>query len=231
MICVVDTETTGLDPEKDSVVELAVVVVDPDARGIVDTFEALVAPTSLMGLEARAAHHIRDDMLTHARSLLDVAYTSPLASRDDITHLAAHNAAFDSQFIKTDTPWLCTYRIAMHLWPEAPRHTNSVLRYFLEGLDDELRATALGEEIMCQPPHRALPDAWVTAHILLRQLELRTIEELAELTVQPVLLKTVKFGKHKGEAWADLPKSYLHWIASKDFSPDEIHTALHYIKK
>ena len=47
--------------------------------------------------------------------------------------------------------------MALRVWPEAPRHSNQVLRYWRGMRLDHARA---------MPPHRAGPDAWVTAHIL-----------------------------------------------------------------
>jgi exodeoxyribonuclease X len=42
--------------------------------------------------------------------------------------LVAHNCAFERQFVTeavTDgIPWICTYKVALHVWPDAPRHTN-----------------------------------------------------------------------------------------------------------
>ena len=87
--------------------------------------------------------------------------------------------------------WICTMRVAKHLWPDAPGYGNQVLRYWLE----------LPVDSDCVP-HRALGDAQVTAQLLLKELALvdGSVERLLELTETPVLLKTVPFGKHKGEA-------------------------------
>lgn len=80
------------------------------------------------------------------------------------------------------------------------------------------------------PPHRAGPDAFVTAHILAAILQRAPVDELIRLTTAPVVLGKVSFGKHKGQQWADLPWDYLNWVAFKsDLGRDEKHTAKHYL--
>src|ERR1039458_7268675 len=86
-LAVIDTETTGLDPEKDDVVELAVVVVEGPPWKIGPTFDSIVKPKCPIGLEAMAVHHLTESMVAGASDLASVTYTSPLASRDDLTHV------------------------------------------------------------------------------------------------------------------------------------------------
>ena len=61
-------------------------------------------------------------------------------------------------------------------------------------------------------------------------LETYTPYELVELCKQPVLLRTVRFGKHRGDLWKDVPRSYLSWIVNQDFDRDVIHTARHHLR-
>jgi exodeoxyribonuclease X len=85
---------------------------------------------------------------------------------------------------------------------------------------------------MFQPPHRALPDAWVTAHILKRMLIEHSIEDLIELTKKPILSKTCHFGQHRGVPWEKVPKSYLHWMKKQKpgFDSDTIFTVDHFLE-
>ena len=81
------------------------------------------------------------------------------------------------------------------------------------------------------PPHRALPDAWVTAHILNIMLTDHSVQKLVELTNTPIIMTgPIKFGKHKGVDWKRVPKDYLAWMMrQKDFDSDSIFTAKHYL--
>jgi exodeoxyribonuclease X len=122
---------------------------------------------------------------------------------NDTTHVVAHNSAFEEQWLDFGLPWICTHKCALHVWPEAPSHSNQALKYFL-GFNDHPSL---------HPPHRALPDAKVTALILTRLLDLHPVEQLIEWTLQPRLVTKMPFGKHKGLLLKDLPVDYLDWVA------------------
>src|SRR5581483_118551 len=126
------------------------------------------------------------------------------------------SAHFDSKFVPLEGEWICTWRCARHLWPDAPSHSNQTLRYWIKHLD--FYANMEGRAM---PPHKALPDAWVTAHVLMEMLKVKTVEELVALTKAPILLKTVHFGKHRGEEWAKVPRDYLAWVCrTQDMDAD-----------
>jgi exodeoxyribonuclease X len=222
MIAVVDTETTGLDPATASIVEIGVVTLPR-----FDSFSCLIKPDHAIEVQAMAAHHLTEKMVKEGAPLKNALLASRIMEADFI---CAHNAAFDMGFLKIDKPTICTYRCARHLWPDAPAYSNQVLRYWLE-LDDKLWEGD-GKSIMMLPPHRALPDAWVTAHILHTMLldTARTPQKLVELTKAPILMKTVGFGMHKGKAWDKVPKDYLTWILrQKDFDSDSVYTAKYHL--
>jgi uncharacterized protein (DUF3820 family) len=65
-------------------------------------------------------------------------------------------------------------------------------------------------------------------------LEERTLEELIDLQDQPILLKTMKFGKHKGWKWENLPRDYLAWLLKQDsdggIGTNERYTARYWLE-
>lgn len=169
MIVVLDCETTGLDPLADAVVEVAGAELREGLNGgrrvyrAGRTAQSLVSPGRRVPPSASAVHHLRDEDLTGAPRLreallervlveLGAAVASsrhPLveARGPDALVFAAHNAEFDRGFlgavVAQSLPaarWLCTWRCALHLWPNAPSHSNQVLRYWLPGADAEVRA-------------------------------------------------------------------------------------------
>lgn len=232
MIAVVDTETTGLDAACASIVEIAIVTMN-ESGAIRNKFNSLIRPRHPIEVEAMAVHHITEEDVKDAPTettvmrqasiiLKQLSKKGPVNGQGKINCFVAHNAAFDSSFLPAWSPWLCTWRLAQHLWPEAPRHSNSVLRYWLPGLDREIKdhvvegvTTGRGGHPIDLPPHRALPDAWVTAHIFRRMLALRSLPELVELSGTPVLLRTCHMGEYAGKPWAEVPKSFLQWLLSK----------------
>lgn len=223
-IRVLDLETTGIDPT-DHVVEVGSVDLLPDGS-ITKHQEFLVLPPCHIPAEARAVHHISDEDVAHAKPWITVCSTFfDRGNCLDLVAFAAHNAAFDQQWLPPDLlgnlPLICTYKAAVHIWPEAPRHTNQVLRYWLNlDMDRSLADRA----------HRALPDAYVTAHLLREILKHASLEKLILWTKEPVLLPRVPFGKHRGQKWTDVPPDYLQWILrQQDMNEDVVHTAHHHL--
>lgn len=220
MFAVVDVETTGTDAAVHGVVEYAVVQVLPDPWRLGKFFTTVVDPGHAIPPEARAVHHISDEELEGAPSLTWAMLVASERLPESSTYVA-HNAAFDSAFLGVPIP-ICTWRCARRIWPEAPAYGNQVLRYWLPGLHAQ-----------CGPitaPHRALPDAIVTANILIAMLAHHNPEQLVQFTNEPLLLKKVTFGKHKGMAWQDVPKDYMRWLNNqKDIDVDLKWTLEHYL--
>ena len=217
---VVDVETTGLDPSADRIVEIAVVGVDFERRCYRKLFHSLVDPEIPIPPEASAVHHITTAMVAGQAPSLDRIRPDLEALADPAIPFATHNAAFDSAFLKPTvpawtSPWICTLRIARHLWPDAPSHGNQALRYRLD-------LNVPGNH----PPHRALGDAIATAALLVRQVETAgSVKRLLELSRQPALQRRVPFGKHRGRLWSEVPPDYLDWAARQDWDdPDLAHT-------
>lgn len=213
-IYVIDTESTGLDPAVDRVVEIAAVELTFDAGSKSWNIEkgrsSFVNPGRPIPPEASGVHHIVDIDVANAPGL-DEALEAVLSPAFMVDVVSAHNCRFEIGFLPKlkDRRWIDTYRAAMHVWPEAPNFKNQTLRYWL-GLDLPLGA-----------PHRALGDAIVTAHILRRLLAERTLEELLILSRKAVLLKKVGFGKHFGMLWTETPTSYLEWAnGAEGLDPD-----------
>lgn len=228
---VVDFETTGLPEEADSrICEVGFVDVDltdPEFPLLPDTaYSTLINPGVQMRPEISAVHHLVDADLAGQPSV-DVGFMALGSRMTDADVYVAHNALFEQHFYGgRPQPWVCTYRCALRAWPDAPSHSNQALRYFLNlQLDRELAS----------PPHRALPDAYVTAHILQRLLFLRPIERLIEISNEPGILPRFNYGKHKGKSYRDVAvedASYLRWIVEKsDMGPDEKHTAKFWLGK
>jgi exodeoxyribonuclease X len=141
-------------------------------------------------------------------------------------YYVAHNAKFEREVMKAaghdfKQPWLCTYKAALALWPDAPSHSNQALRYWL-GLklaDDP------------GPPHRALGDAYVTAAIARRVLTAvperassvqETLEWWKAISAQPALLPRFRFGKHQGVPLAEVPTDYLEWVRNNVTDDEDV---------
>lgn len=215
---VIDIETTGMAPPAE-IIEFGQVdvVSDGDAWHIGRPMARLYRPLNGIPPETMAVHHITEtdfsaDTPVCSEERLKLAVQD--GSKPDV--LVAHNCSFERMFIP-DTftnglPWICTLKVALRIWPNAPGHSNQVLRYW--------RGLAL-DAALAMPPHRAGPDAWVTAHLLTELLKEAPVEAMIAWTSEPKLLPKVPFGKHRGSSWPDVPVDYLKWLLGQaDMDPD-----------
>lgn len=199
---VLDTETTGLDPTVDKVVDIALVPVHHGQ--VLEGHQTLVNPGMPIPPEASAVHHITNKDVANQPTITEASEKIKLIVWNTV--IVAHNAQFDRSFYPLENPWLCTYRLARHLWPDLKMHTNQYLRYYF-GID-------VGDVSV----HRAHGDAVVTSHLLLLMIDeyLKNggeddIDELLNFTNAPIMVQTMPFGKHHGVPMKEVPKEYLEW--------------------
>lgn len=237
IIRIVDVETCGLPPDNAQIVEVA--TVDLVAKQVGDnpndpasiawergkTWESLVNPQRKIPPEASAIHHITNEMVKNA------PYIEGLPNFfEGADVLCAHNAKFEREVFSLYGPhgienakWICSYKVGVLLFPDAPNHKNQTLRYYLGlKLADPGIAT----------PHRAMGDAYVTAALMRTFLRSAPVEEMIEVSAGPILLPRLSFGEHAMKPIADVPRSYLDWIVNKSKGPwdeDVLHTAKHYL--
>lgn len=100
---VLDTETTGLIPETDRVVELAAHSVDLATGTVTSVFDQLINPGRPIPPEASAIHHLVDRDVAGALSMEQVwADFAPLLAQHDA--VVAHHARFDRACLPPTTP-------------------------------------------------------------------------------------------------------------------------------
>jgi exodeoxyribonuclease X len=204
-------------------VEIA--AVDLIGREIIPVGSSLVRPPISIPPAASAVHHLVDKDVVGAPTLDELlpAYMD-INQTAGVDVFVAHKWAFEKQWLGDQLkgrPAICTYKAALRVWPDAPGHSNQTLRYWLKPRSlDPCAAT---------PPHRALPDALVTAHILRELVQEATVEELITWTREPALLPRVTFGRHRGCSWANVPADYLTWVVEKSELGEDIKfTANHH---
>lgn len=129
----------------------------------------------------------------------------------------AHNASFEQHFHAGDgRAWIDTRKCVLVIWPDAPAHSNQVLRYWLD-----LDRQAEFDRTTAMQPHRALPDAYITAHVLIRLLQECSIDAMVDISAKPALLRRIGFSKHRGLIFSEAPADYLKWIVDKaEFDAD-----------
>ncbi len=225
---VIDYETTGTpEDEGAQICEMARIDIELSSLELFNPFARLVAINGDMPAQAQAVHHISNADLATAepRGFLWAEFWRNCGPED---LCAAHNAKFEMHFhAGNGRAWICTFKCARILWPDAPKHDVQTLRYWLK-LDDQIGF----DPVQAYPPHRAAPDAYVTALILRRMLAVKPWHELVMYSTYPVLSHKFSFGKHKGAHFADVPRDYLEWIRDKsEMDEDTKFSAGYWLKR
>ena len=227
---VIDLETTGNSFTDGGVVEIGwqdLTEQDGEWQLAGAPQARLVHPGNPISAATSAIHHIVDEDVAEAPPWHEAA--PPVLQGNvglqgkeglqgeggqKIMALAAHRAAFEQRWclpaLSGRIPWICTYKCALRLWPDAPSHSNQGLRYSRRpsGLDRELGL----------PAHRAGPDAYVTAHHLRDMLAVAGVEQLLAWSAEPALLVRVPYGASRGRRWSELDDAALARIIETEAS-------------
>ncbi len=232
-----DTETTGTAPGQDHMIQLAYKVENGE------TVDELFTPPSPISFEAMAVHHITQKQLEGKPIFQDSEHFQKLSDLLQDHILVAHNAAFDMGVLRGEKVftkhYICTFKVA-HQYLENDINGKPLsgrsLQYLRYALDlDEMELTA----------HDALSDIIVLEKLfyklyeLLKQ-ELKTedreqiLAHMQDISSKPILLKKIRFGKHRGKTFAEIAEtdlSYLEWLSKQsELDEDLKYTLKHYLR-
>lgn len=167
---VLDVETTGMNPRIDRVTEISAFRItrrEPRAPlGIADEFTTLIQPEREIPPSITLMTGITNEMVARAPRFCEIA--DELIAFIGPRVIVAHNASFDTSFLNAEISrtygrrlgnlCLCTLKLSRSLFPELANHKLPTLAYYL-GIEMENH-------------HRARDDAWATAKMFLRMLDL-----------------------------------------------------------
>lgn len=220
-----DCETTGLEAEKDEIIEVAAARFQFDA--ILNKFETLIEPEKPISPESMAIHHISDAMVKGKPKITEIL--PALFEFVGKAVIVGHGISLDLAFLTASAarhgipcaisarPSIDTLRLA-RLYGESP--TNS-----LETLRQHFNIAAEGA-------HRAMNDVIVNIEVFkYLATKFKTTEQLLERLQRPILLRAMPLGKHKGRAFSEIPVEYLQWAAHKDFDQDLLFSIRTELKK
>ena len=226
LLKVIDFETCGLAPPA-GVCEVGWVDVvqlpESTQWAAHPPISTLVNPGQSIPPESSAVHGITDADVDGAPSFHDVIARM---LKEPMLALAGHNIKFELKWLPPNVPddfqLIDTYAIALRLAPQAPSHSLQALRYWLK-----LDVGPSGE-----PKHRAGPDSYTTAKLLIRMLAKLPVEKLIAISSEPILLPRINFGKHKSKPFSALPLDYLDWLLSQsDMDADVLYAAKHELER
>lgn len=133
-----DTETTALSPSSGRVIEIGAVKFNND--GIIDTFNTLINPESLIPPFITGLTHITQDMVKNSPVMKSILPEFLVFITDTV--LIAHNAQFDLNFINAECTWadlpparnkvIDTLQYSKWAFPEAEKHKLDFLADYLK---------------------------------------------------------------------------------------------------
>jgi exodeoxyribonuclease X len=216
-IRVIDFETTGTEPPAE-VCEVGICDLRLEEKRI-ETPRTWLCGVKTMPPEVRAVHHIS---LAECEGWdpfdAETMFSEAMTGASDVDAICAHNAEFETKFFEPRHPVICTYKAALRVWPDAPSHSNGTLRYWLED-----QGKIKPDHVSTQPAHRAGPDAYVTAHILLALFETGVSgREMVAWTKEPRLLPTCPIGKFRGKPWPEVEAGFLGWMLRQPTMEDDL---------
>ena len=199
-----DTETTGIRPDQDRIVEIAAYDPHQDL-----SFVSLVNPGIPIPKEAEAIHGITNEMVQEAPSFAEVANKFLEFCAGSCALIAHNNDAFDRLFLHHElhrvslglpAEWIFidSLKWARRYRPDLPKHSLQFLR-----------------EVFEVPPnqaHRALDDVMTLHQVfsaLVDDLDMDTIHRLLH---EKKVLRQMPFGKHQGKPLDQVPRSYVAWL-------------------
>lgn len=150
LIAVVDTESTGVDPKEDRVIEASWALVHVATAKVLEIHSRCFRASSN---KAEPINGIPVALLAEADELSDIVLDS------EVTAIVAHNAEFDRQwdvFLPAELPWLDTRDWR---WPRA-------------SADSTLVQVALAHGVGVTSAHRAYTDVLTTCALLERVHEI-----------------------------------------------------------
>ena len=154
MYAIIDTETTGGNPQRNRITEIAVII--HDGRVVTEVYSTLVNPECSIPYNITQMTGITDEMVAVAPKFYEVARKIVELTENRV--FVAHNVNFDYQFIRNEfsrlgydykRDKLCTVRLSRKLFPGLPSYS---LGNLCKSLDISLKDR-----------HRAKGDAMATA--------------------------------------------------------------------
>lgn len=237
-IIFLDTETTGNEPKKDFLCQLAYKTED-------ETFCELYKPSIPIPPEASAITHITNKHVADKPAFKESPEYKKIKSllEDKNSVMVAHNNKFDFEILKnediTAANTICTLRVARALDKNnvIPQYRLQYLRYYLD-IDIEAEAhDALGDVLVLEKLYERLLDKIMKEDGVEEE---QAIEKMIDISSRPSLMNMFNFGKHNGktvEEVAQIDRGYLDWMLTQkeqnnsENEEDWIYTLKYYLGK
>ncbi len=209
-----DCESTGLDPEKDRIIEIGIARFTFDQ--ILQRFESLVNPECEIPQVSQEIHKISSEMLQGKPKIGEIL--PDLLKMIDKHILVGHGIGFDIALIAAEAK---RCQIPTNIEKQGFIDTLRMARLYGESPTNSLQKLREHFNIEPEGAHRAMSDVIVNIEVFkYLSKSYQTVEQLLEILKRPIKLKTMPLGKHKGRKFDEIPIEYLLWAERKDFDQD-----------
>jgi len=199
-----DTETTGIRPDKDRIIEIAAYDAHLDT-----TYSSLINPQIPIPEEASRIHGITDEMVGEAPTFAEVAKQFTHFCSGEVALIAHNNDAFDRPFLHHELHragqgmpdnWLFidSLKWSRRYRSDLPKHSLQFLRETFE--------------IEANQAHRAMDDVVILYKVFSQMIGDLDMYTIHKLLTERRLLRHMPFGKHQGKPLDQVPKSYVRWL-------------------
>lgn len=226
----IDVETHAkVSPEQARICEIGFHIDYPDGNN--KEWVSYVNPGVSIEDDATTIHHITNEMVVDAPLFKEIAHN--LAKGFSNCDFAGYNVRFDLRVIAAEmtragVTWSSDGAFlldGLRLWQVIkPRTLSDAVREFLHREPTEAHR-ALGDAkdalSVCYAlqEHYKLPNSLEELHKLCFPSNPGFVDQTGKLLWSGGKV-VIGFGKHRGVALKDVPRSYLEWIVTSDFPPD-----------
>lgn len=200
-----DCETTGTNPRKDRIIELAAYA--PDGEKSFCTF---IDPKMAIPAEITKITGINDEMVQGAPTIEEALKKFIDFCGEDAILIAHNNDAFDKIFLEEEAKrsalslpswgFIDTLKWSRKYRSDLPKHALQYLREVYQ--------------IPANNAHRALDDCIVLHQVFQQMIDDLSFEQAQKLLSETAKLVRMPFGKHGGKPLSEIPKDYVTWLSS-----------------
>lgn len=223
-VCI-DCESTGLDPQNDRVIEVAVAVFT--LEGILEQYDTLVDPGIPIPPSSIEIHHITDEMIAGRPKIEEVL---PMVFKMIGRHpIVGHQVKFDIDILAKAAE---RFELPCTIKNNQVIDTLRLARKYGESPINSLQKLREHFNIEFEGPHRALSDVIVNIEVFKHLAKpYKTMRQMEDVLSKPIAMRTMPLGKHKGRLFKDVPLQYLKWAVMQDFDQDLLFSIRSELKK
>lgn len=220
-----DCEMTGLDPEKDQIIEIAIAKFT--FSEVLESFESLVDPLCPIPESSTAIHHITTEMIRGKPRIENVLPTVLKMISNHV--IIGHGVQYDIEMIARAAQKHC---IPTNIRNNKVLDTLRLARLYGESPVNSLESLRKHFNIEDEGAHRAMSDVIVNMDVFKNLCRgFNRLDQVFSALSKPIMMKTMPLGKHKGRSLKEIPIDYLLWAAKKEFDQDLLFSIRSEIKR